>query len=187
MISFLTCQDPFKISEHFFWSKYILKYLYRSARLKRLVAWPGSRLRARRSKSCKKYLQNLGLQGKKYRLISSESKNILILMILSLSEIILFSLFHFSYLDIWFIVGDRCQVIHCDHIRRPESANQNRSRLHMINNGRQKQMILSLPKNDRECFGDKSPQSLFIAKAGLIFLLLVGKEFKHWRNWISIL
>jgi len=41
-------------------------------------------------------------------------------------------------LDIWFIVGDRCQVIHCDHIRRPES------------------------------------QSLFIAKAGLIFLLLVS-------------
>ena len=64
MISFLTCQDPFKISEHFSWSKYILKYLYRSARLKRLVAWPGSRLRARRSKSCKKYFQNLGLQGK---------------------------------------------------------------------------------------------------------------------------
>ena len=36
------------------------------------------------------------------------------------------------YLDIWFIVGDRCQVIHCDHIRRPESANQKWSRLDMI-------------------------------------------------------
>ena len=71
-----------------------MKYLYRSARLKRLVAWPGSRLRARRSKSCKKYFQNLGLQGKKYRLISSESKNILILMILSLSEF--FFGFHYS-------------------------------------------------------------------------------------------
>ena len=54
-------------------------------------------------------------------------------MILTLSDIILFLIFYFiQYLDIWFIVGDRCQVIHCDHIRRPESANQKWSRLDMI-------------------------------------------------------
>ena len=164
-----------------------MKYLYRSARLKRLVAWPGSRLRARRSKSCKKYFQNLGLQGKNIVWFLQKARIFWFWWYYHYQKSFFFSLFHFSYLDIWFIVGDRCQVIHCDHIRRPESANQNRSRLHMINNDRQKQMILSLPKNDRECFGDKSPQSLFIAKAGLIFLLLVGKEFKHWRNWISIL
>ena len=119
-------------------------------------------------------------------MISLESKNIIILMILSLSEIICFLLFHFSYLDIWFIVGDRCQVIHCDHIRRPESANQKRSRLDMIII--KKQMILSLPKIWSRMFRrNKSPQSLFIANAGLIFLLLVGTEFKHWWNRISIL
>ena len=106
--------------------------------------------------------------------------------IIIISEIICFLLFHFSYLDVWFIVGDRCQVIHCDHIRRPESANQKWSRL--IWSLLKKQMILSLPKIWSRLFRrNKSPQSLFIANAGLIFLLLVGKEFKHWRNWISIL